>query len=52
MCTPGDDSILIVGTVVGSLQLYDLKQFDIGSSRSEDLDYESLLQSISPPEMQ
>lgn len=28
MCTPGEDSILIVGTIVGTLALYDLKQLD------------------------
>jgi hypothetical protein len=25
MCTPGDDSLLIVGTVHGSIALYDLQ---------------------------
>lgn len=28
MCTPGDDTILIVGTIHGSIALYDLKEFD------------------------
>jgi hypothetical protein len=28
ICTPGDDSILIAGTIHGSLVLYDLKEFD------------------------
>ena len=43
MCTPGDDSILIVGTIHGSLQLYDLKEFDMGNARNEELDFEALL---------
>ena len=45
MCTPGDDSILIVGTIHGSLSLYDLKEFD-SQSRFEDLDYDSLLRAF------
>jgi len=28
MCTPGDDGLLIVGTVLGSLYLFDLNEFD------------------------
>ena len=28
MCTPGDDGILIVGTVLGSLYLYDLNEYE------------------------
>jgi hypothetical protein len=28
MCTPADDGILIVGTVIGSINLYDLNEFD------------------------
>lgn len=28
MCTPGDDGLLIVGTILGSLYLYDLNEFD------------------------
>lgn len=43
MCTPGDDSLLIVGTLHGSLQLYDLKQFDYGNPRNDELDYEGVL---------
>ena len=31
MCTPGEDSLLIVGTVLGSINLYDLNEFDSGS---------------------
>ena len=42
MCTPGDDSLLIVGTVHGSLALYDLREFD-AQQRDEDLDYALVL---------
>lgn len=31
MCTPGDDSILIVGTILGSLCLYDTNEFESAS---------------------
>jgi hypothetical protein len=43
MCTPGDDGILIVGTVLGSLYLYDLNEYESSSQRIEELDYEALL---------
>jgi len=48
MCTPGDDSILIIGTVHGSLMLYDLKEFDMGNARNEELDFEALLRIKDP----
>jgi hypothetical protein len=38
MCTPGDDGLLIVGTILGSIYLYDLNEFD-SSQRSDGLDY-------------
>jgi hypothetical protein len=47
MCTPGDDSILIVGTIHGSISLYDLKEFD-SKSRGDDLNYEALLKAFQP----
>jgi hypothetical protein len=31
MCTPGDDSILIVGTILGSLCLFDTNEFESAS---------------------
>ena len=31
MCTPGDDGILIVGTALGSLYLYDLNEYESSS---------------------
>lgn len=31
MCTPGDDQILIAGTSVGSLVLFDLQDFESAS---------------------
>ncbi len=43
ICTPGEDSILIVGTILGSINLYDMKEFE-GSNRGiTELDYDSLL---------
>lgn len=50
MCTPGDDSILILGTIHGSIQLYDLKEFESGNARNDELNYESLL-SLKDPEV-
>ena len=49
MCTPGDDTILIIGTVHGSIQLYDLKEFDLGNARNDELNYE-LLMSLKAPD--
>ncbi len=43
MCTPGDDSIIILGTIHGSIQLYDLKEFDMGNARNEELNFEALM---------
>ena len=46
MCTPGDDNILIVGTIHGSIALYDLKEFESLNRTSEDLDYDALLKAF------
>lgn len=44
MCTPGDDSILIAGTVHGSVLLYDLKELvDAGNARNYELNYDALM---------
>lgn len=45
MCTPADDGILIVGTVIGSINLYDLNEFDssMQQQRADEHDYDSLL---------
>lgn len=44
ICTPGDDSILIAGTVHGSINLYDLKEFEATANRGlSEMDYDSLL---------
>ena len=48
MCTPGDDGILIVGTILGSLCLYDLNEFDQSQQWSDQLNYESLLLAFQP----
>ena len=31
MCTPGDDAILIAGTILGTLCLYDINEFESAS---------------------
>jgi hypothetical protein len=49
MCTPGDDTILITGTVHGTINLYDLKELDLGNARNDELNYE-LLMSLKAPE--
>lgn len=33
MCTPADDNLLLAGTIVGSINLYDLKDFETSSYR-------------------
>lgn len=49
ICTPGDDTLLIVGTVHGSINLYDLKELDTGAaSNADDMDYETLLKALQP----
>lgn len=44
MCTTGDDEVLICGTSLGSLILYDLKDFDSISFIAKYLNWEALLQ--------
>ncbi len=48
MCTPGDDNLLIIGTSLGSLNLYDLNEFDSSQLRSDELDYDALVKSFHP----
>jgi hypothetical protein len=48
MCTPGDDTILICGTTVGSIVLFDLKDFESSSYRLDELDYNALLEKMYP----
>jgi len=50
MCTPADDQILIVGTDVGSLALYDLTAFGTAGLKQDFFDYEALLMSQHNPE--
>ena len=51
MCTPADDQILIVGTDVGSLSLYDLTAFEASGLKSDFFDYEALLMAENSPEI-
>ena len=48
MCTPADDSILLAGTIVGSINLFDLKDYQTSSYRLDELDYNSLLKAVEP----
>jgi len=48
MCTPGEDNILIVGTTVGSLYLFDLSELEVSSMSGENLNFNALLQNINP----
>lgn len=48
ICTPGDDGILILGTALGSLNLYDLTEFDSAQMRKEELDYDALVRAFHP----
>ena len=51
MCTPADDQILIVGTDVGSLSLYDLTAFEASGLKNDFFDYEALLMAENSPEI-
>ena len=51
MCTPADDQILIVGTDVGSLSLYDLTAFEASGLKNDFFDYEALLMAENSPEL-
>ena len=50
MCTPADDQILIAGTDVGSLALYDLTAFESAGLKQDFFDYEALLLAENDPE--
>lgn len=43
MCTPGEDNLLIVGTTVGSLYLFDLSELEVSSISGENLNFNALL---------
>lgn len=46
MCTPADDTILIAGTIVGSINLFDLKDYQTSTYRQDELDFQALLRNI------
>jgi len=48
MCTPADDTILIVGTSVGSICLFDMSDFELATVPFEFLNYRALLASKNP----
>jgi hypothetical protein len=47
MCTPSDDQILIIGTAVGSICLYDLTDFESAVKR-DFFDYRLQLAAVNP----
>jgi len=47
MCTPSDDQILIVGTSVGSICLFDLTDFD-SQVGADFLDFKTLIAQQQP----
>ena len=48
MCTPADDNILIVGTNVGSLNLYDMTDIEATTYRYDELNYNGLFKLLHP----
>lgn len=48
MCTPADDTILIVGTSVGSICLFDMSDFEMATIPYDFLNYRALLQAKNP----
>jgi len=44
MCTSGNSDILVVGTVLGSLYLYDLKNIDQNPNNGNKYNYKALLE--------
>ena len=48
MCTPADDTILIVGTTVGSICLFDMSDFECATVPYDFLNYRALLASKDP----
>lgn len=48
MCTPADDTLLIAGTSVGSLALFDLTDYASSSNANQDLDYMAMLKQLNP----
>ena len=48
MCTPADDTLLLAGTVVGSINLFDLKDFQTSNYRLDELDYNAVLKATEP----
>lgn len=51
MCTPADEQILIIGTDVGSLALFDLTAFESSGLKNDFFDYEALLMQQNDPEI-
>ena len=48
MCTPGNSDILILGTIIGSLYLYDLKNIEHNTNQSMSYNYIALIETLLP----
>jgi len=48
MCTPADDSLLIVGTSVGSICLFDMSDFEYAVVKPGFLNFQALLAANEP----
>ena len=48
MCTPADDSLLIVGTNVGSICLFDMSDFEYAVVKPDYLNFQALLAANEP----
>ena len=48
MCTPGDDNVVICGTSVGSLVIFDMKDYESSNYRQDELNYDALLRKLHP----
>ena len=46
ICTPGDDTLLIVGTNVGSIALFDIKEYESSNYRLDEVDYSALTNKV------
>ena len=46
MCTPGDDTLLLVGTNVGSIALFDIKEYESSNYRLDEVDYSALTNKV------
>ena len=48
MCTPASSDTIILGTVLGSLFLYDLKNIESNPSAANTYNYQAMLEALIP----